>query len=111
MADAIEHSSALFACSLDATFHLNEGMARLPDFARAMRTKVKISAFAEILRRLGQAQNGPNLIAEKNDRDRQEDNHRPQHPEHENVGVRLIGERAARHQAEHSASEIDAYLH
>ncbi len=111
MADAVQHRRTLFARSLNSPFHFNESMARLPDFARAMRTKVKVSAFAKILRRLRQAQNGSNLIAQKNDRERQEEDHRPQHPEHENMGVRLVGESAARHQAEHTAPEIDAYLH
>src|ERR1700733_3370443 len=86
-------------------------MARLPCFTRPVRTKVKISAFTKILRRPRQAQNGSNLIAQKNDRDRQEYDHRPQHPEHKNVGVRLIGESAARHQPEYSVPEVDAYLH
>src|ERR1700722_6546746 len=111
MTDAIQHRSALFGCSLDATFHLNESVAGLPDFTGAVRTKVEISAFAKILRRLRQAQNGSNLIAQENDRHRQEGDHRPQHPEHENMGVRLVGESAARDQAEHSAAEVDAYLH
>src|SRR5882757_8151992 len=111
MADPVQHRGALFTRSLNPPFHLNEGMARLPDFARAMRTKVEISAFTKILGRVRQAQNGSNLITQKNDRERQEENHRPQHPEDENVRVRLIGESATRHQAEHSAPEIDAYLH
>src|SRR5271170_3413205 len=111
MAYAVQHCSALFRCALDSSLHLNESMARLPDLARSVRTKIEISALAKILRRPRQAQDGSNLIPQTNDSDRQEDDHRPQHPEHENMGVRLIGESAARHQAEHPAPKIDAYLH
>src|ERR1700734_4270897 len=111
MAHAVQHCSALFRRALDSPFHLNESMTRLPDLARSVRTKIEISPLAKILRGPRQAQDGSNLIPQKNDRDRQEDDHSPQHPEHENMGVRLIGESAARHQAEHSAPKIDTYLH
>ena len=111
VADAVEHRGALFGRPLNSPLHLDEGVAGLPDFARAMRTEVEISAFAEILRRSREAQNRPDLIAKEDDRDRQQDDHRPEHPEHENMGVRLVGERAARHQAQHPVAEIDADFH
>src|ERR1700722_19309573 len=111
MTHAVQHCSALFRCALNSSLHLNKSMARLPDFARSVRTKIEVSALAKILRRPRQAQDRSNLIPQKNDRDRQKDDHRAQHPEHENMGVRLIGESTARHQAEHPAPKIDAYLH
>src|ERR1700722_17429123 len=111
MANAVEHRSALLRRTLDTSLHLNESVARLPDLACAMRIKVEVSSLAKILRRLREAQNRSNLVAQKDDRERQEEDHRPQHPEDENVSVRLIGKSSAGHQTEHSAPEIDAYLH
>ena len=74
-------------------------------------TEVEIPALAEVLGGSREAQNGPDLIAKENDRNGQKDDHRAQHPEHENMGVRLVSESAAGHQAKHSAAEIDAYFH
>src|ERR1700722_18735144 len=98
MTDPVQHCGALFGRSLNSSFHLNESVARLPDLTGAVRVKVWISAFAEILRRLRQPHNRSNLIPEKNNGEGQEEDHRAQHPEHENMGVRLIGESAAGHQ-------------
>jgi hypothetical protein len=43
------------------------------------------------------AQDRTNLVSEEDDRNGQQKNHRHEHPEHEDVGVRLVGERSARH--------------
>ena len=111
MADAVEHRGALFGRPLDPALHFDEGVTRLPHLARAMRVEVGIAALAEILRRARQPQDRPNLVAKKDDRDRQQDEHRGQHPKHEDMSVRLIGERAPRHQPKHPVAEVDADFH
>ena len=111
MADAVEHRGALFGRPLDPALHLDEGVAGLPHLARAVRIEVEIAALAEILRRVRQPQDRPDLVAQENDRDRQQHDHGAEHPEHEDMGVGLVGERAARHQAQHAVAEIDADLH
>ena len=81
-----------------AALHLNEGVARLSNLSRAVRAEVDVAALAEVLGRARKTQDRPDLVSQKNDRDRQQDDHRAQHPQNENVGVRFIGERAARDQ-------------
>ena len=76
VADAVEHRGALLGRPLDAALHLDEGVAGLSDLARAMRAEIEIAALAEILRRAREPQDRPDLVAQEDDRDREQNDHR-----------------------------------
>ena len=111
MADAVEHRRALFRGAFDAPLHFDEGVAGLPHFARAARMEIDVAPLAEILRRLGQAQDRTDLVAQEEDGDRDQHDRGAEHPENEDMDVRLIGERAARHETQDAVAELHADLH
>ncbi len=85
---------------------------RLPDLARAARLEVvrHRPPFAEGIHRLGEPQNGPDLVAQEQDRDREQDDRRAHHPEQEDVRVRGIGLRAYREEAQDGIHMLHADL-
>ena len=96
-----EHGGPLLDRALDACLHLDEGKRRTPHFARAARTVIRhVASLAESLRRVGEPQDRPDLIAQEYDRDRKQDQRRADHPEQENLGIRCVG-RAARRKNPH----------
>ena len=111
VADAVEHRRALFRGAFDAAFHFDEGVAGLAHFARAARMEIDVAPLAEILRRLGQAQDRTDLVAQEEDGDRDQHDRGAEHPENEDMDVRLIGERAARHETQDAVAELHAHLH
>ena len=111
MADAVQHGRALFAGALDPAFHFDEGVPRLTDLPGAVRAEIEVPALAEILGGVRQPQDRPDLVAQEDDRDRQQDDHGPEHPQHEDMRVGFVGERPARHQPKHLVAEVDANFH
>ena len=110
MADAVQHRRALFARSLDAPLHLDEGIAGLTNFARAARLKFEIAPLSEILGGGRQSQDRANLIAQKQDRHEQQHDRRAEHPEDEDVDVGVVGEASPGDETQHAEAEIDADL-
>ena len=106
VADAVEHRRALLRGALDAPLHFDEGVAGLANFARAARMELDVAPLAEILRRLGEAQDRADLVAQEEDGDRDQHDRGAEHPENEDMDVRLVGETAARHEAQNAVAEV-----
>ena len=92
VADAVEHRRALLGGAFDAPLHLDEGVAGLAHLARAARMELDVAALAEILRRVGEPEDRPDLVAQEQDRDRHQHQRGAEHPEDEDVDVGLVGE-------------------
>lgn len=111
MTDAAEHRGALLKRALDALFHLDKGIARLPHFARAVRAELKITSFAKILRRARQSQDRPDLVAQKRNRYAEQHQRRDHHPDEENMRVGRIGGAAIGDNAQHASLRLHAHFH
>ncbi len=104
--DASQHRGALLDGALDAGLHLDEGGRRAPHLARAARTEVRhFAALAEALGGVGEAQDRPDLVAQKGDRDSEQHDRRAHHPQQEDVGVRRVGRVAAGEHPHHRVVE------
>jgi len=110
VADARQHDGALLDVTFDAVAHLDEGMGRLTHLARAAGTEIlgRRPALAEALRRLGQAQDRLDLVAQEQDRDRQQDERRADHPQQEDLRVGGVSLAAAGDDMHHCVVELDA---
>ena len=75
VADAVQHRRALLARAFDAPLHLDEGVAGLTHLARAARLELDVAALAEIFRGAAEPQDRADLVAQEQDR------HRDQHQE------------------------------
>ena len=110
VADAVQHGGALLDGALDAPLHLDEGVAGLAHLARAARPELDVAALAEALRRLGEAQDRPDLVAQEQDGDAEQHQRGADHPEEEDVRVRRVGLAAPRDHAHDAFVELDADL-
>ena len=108
MADAVQHGGALLDLAGDPALHVEEGGPRAADLARAARPEIELAALAEILGRVRQRQDRPDLVAQEEDRDREQDQRGAHHPDQEDVGVGGVGLAAARDDAHHGVVELDA---
>ena len=73
MADAVEERRSLVRCALDPPLHFDEGVSGASDLAGASRTKLVVAPLAETLSGVGERKNWANLIAQKEDRERNQD--------------------------------------
>ena len=110
MADAGQHRGALLDVRRDAVAHLEEGSRRLPHFAGAARAEVvgNLAALAERVGRLREPQNGPDLIAQEENGDGEQDHRRADHPQEEDVRVRGVGLRPRGDEAQNGVLQLDA---
>ena len=70
VAHAVQHCRALLGRALDAPFHLDERIARLTHLARAAGLEFDVATLAEIFRRRGEPQDRADLVAQEQDRHR-----------------------------------------
>jgi hypothetical protein len=98
--------------ALDAVAHLDEGVGRLTHLARAARAEIgwRGPALAEALGRLRQAQDRFDLVAQEQDRDRQQHERRSDHPQQEDLRVGRVGLAAAGDDMHHRGVELDANI-
>ena len=77
-------------------------------FARAARTEIRrLAALAETFGRVRQPQDRPDLVAQEQHRDDQQDRRRADHPEQEDLRIRRIGGAALGEHAHHRVVELD----
>ena len=67
-------------------------------------------AFAELLGGVGELQDRLDLVAQEEERDGDQHQRGPRHPEQEDLRVRGVGAAARREDPEHVVAEIDADL-
>ena len=110
MAHAGEHGGALLDMTLDAVAHLDEGLRRLPHFARAARAEIgwRRPAFAEAVGGFGQAQDRLDLVAQEQDGDGEQHERGAEHPQEEDLRIGGIGLAAPRQHMHHGVVELDA---
>ena len=87
--DAGEHRRALLDVRLDAVAHLQERLCGLAHLARAARAEIlrHRATLAESVGGFAQPQDGPDLVAEEQDGDGEQDHRGADHPEQEDVRV------------------------
>ena len=79
-----QHGGALFHMPCDAPPHIEEAQSRRPDFRGAPRpVGRRITAKSEVFCSLGQFQDGPDLVAQKQGRDGQQQSRGSQHEQQE----------------------------
>ena len=112
VADARQHGGALLDVMADAVAHLQERLRGLAHLARAARAEVGRHgpALAEGVGRLGQPQDGPDLVAQEQDGDRQQHHRGAHHPDQEDVRVGGVGLAALGDEAQDGVVELDADL-
>ena len=103
---------ALLDVALDAPLHLEEGVAGLAHFARAARAETRSRALCRSASAASdKAQDRPDLVAQEQDRDAEQDQRRAGHPDEEDVRVGGVGLRAAgEHPHDRVGVELDADL-
>ena len=114
MADRREHGSPLLDLAFDTFAHLQEGDAGAAHFIGTSRHigHGRLLALAETLGCARQCQDGPDLSAEKQDRDGEQDERGPDHPDQEDMGVGGVGAIAPGHQRQDPlAVHQDANFH
>jgi hypothetical protein len=78
---------------------------------RSCDTEVRyLASLAETLRRVGQPQDGADLVAQEQNRDEQQERRGADHPEQEDLRVRGISRAAASEHPHHRVIELDANL-
>ena len=89
MADPGQHGCALLDLAVDALAHLQEGEARLTHFPRAANLEVdgQVSALAIEFGRAGKVLNRPDLVAQEQDRQGDQEHRSADHPQQEDVRV------------------------
>ena len=109
MADAGQHRGALLDVRLDAVAHFQECLAGLPHFARAARAQVvwNFAALAEGIGRFSELQDRPDLIAQEQDRDRQQDDGGADHPQQKDVRVGSVSLAARGNDAQNGVFVLD----
>ena len=111
VADAGQHRGALLDRALDARLHFQERLRRLPHFPCAAGTEVRrLAALAEAFGGVRQPQDRPDLVAQEQHRDDQEDRGGAEHPEDEDLRIGGVGRAALREHAHHGIIELDAYF-
>ena len=112
MRDAGQHRGALLDRALDAGLHLQESLRRAPHLARAAGPEVRrLAALAKTFGSIRQPQDRPDLVAQEQHRDDQEDRRRAQHPEDEDLGIGSVGGAALGIDTHHRVIELDADFH
>ena len=112
VADAGQHGRALLDVRRDAVAHLQEGLRRLAHLARAARAEVvgHRPALAERVGGLGEPQDRPDLVAQEQDGDGEQDHRRADHPQQEDVRVGGVRLRARGDEAQDGVVVLDADL-
>ena len=106
-----QHGGALLDGALDAPFHFNESLRGPSHFAGAARTKPgDFAALAEALGRIGQRQNRTDLIAQEQDRHREQHQRRAHHPQQENLRIGRVGSAATGEDPQDRVVKLDADL-
>ncbi len=109
MADAGEHLGALPDLAADALAHLDEGGGGLAHLARALGLEVgDVAALAERFGGLGEAADGPHLLAQEEDRDAEQQRRSADHPQNDDVDRRGEQPLARRREVHHAVGELDA---
>ena len=107
--DAGQHRGALLDRAFDARLHFHERLRRLPHLPCAADPEIRrLAALAEAFGGLRQPQDRPDLVAQEQHRDDQEDRGRAQHPEDENLRIGGVGGAALREHAHHGVVEPNA---
>ena len=107
-----QHRGALLDGALDARFHLQKRLRGAAHFTRAAGTEVRrLTALAEAFGGIGQPQDRPDLVAQEQHRDDQQDRRGTDHPEQENLGIRGVSRAALREDAHHGVIELNPDLH
>ena len=103
MADAGQHIGTLGDLALDAVAHDQEGPGRLAHLAGALRLEVRrVVAFAEAVRRGGEAPDRPDLVAHEQQGDGKKHDAGPDHP-YDEQDAGDAEQAVARHQDGHHA--------
>ena len=108
---ARQHGGALLQAALDAPLHLDEGLRRAANLARAARTEVRdLAPFAEAFGGVREPQDRPDLVAQEQNRDGDQHQRGADHPQQEDMGIGDIGRAPRREHAHHRIVELDADL-
>src|SRR6516164_504292 len=97
----------------NALAHLKERLRRLPHLARTARSEFrwKGPTLAEGVRRFREPQHRTNLIAQEQDRYREQNDGGTHHPHQEDMGIGGVSLPALGHEPQDGVVELDADLH
>ena len=109
VADAGQHRGALLDRTLDARLHFQKRLRGAADFACPAGPEIRrLAPFAETFSGICQPQDRPDLVAQEQHRNDQQDRGGADHPEQEDLRIRGIGRAAFGENPHHGVVELDA---